>query len=79
MTPDGAFVYVTNENSGTMSKISAASNSAVATISVGALPKGVAISADGLSVFVIADSMLKQFHVATDAPVSVFASYRGAG
>jgi len=72
VTPDGAFVYVTNENSGTMSKISTASNSVVATISVGSLPKGVAVSADGSSVFVIAGSMLKQFNVATNAPVRAY-------
>lgn len=72
VTPDGAFVYVTNENSGTMSKISAASHTVVATINVGTLPNGVAVSADGSAVFVIASSTLKQFNVATDAPVRAY-------
>lgn len=73
VTPDGAFVYVTNGNSGTMSKISAASNSVVATIPVGSLPKGVAVSPDGTAVFVIADNALKQFSVATNTPIRVYA------
>lgn len=71
VTPDGAFVYVTND-SGPMSKISAASHTVVAAIPVGASPRGVAVSADGSSVFVIADSMLKQFGVATNAFVRAY-------
>jgi YVTN family beta-propeller protein len=45
-TPDGTRAYVTNQNSGNVSVIDTASNKVVATIPVGHLPDGVAITSD---------------------------------
>ncbi len=44
ITPDGAFAYVTNFNSNDVSVIATASNTVVATVPVGTLPTGVAIT-----------------------------------
>jgi YVTN family beta-propeller protein len=53
ITPDGAFAYVTNHFSATVSVIETASNIVVATVAVGALaPRGVAITPDGAFVYV---------------------------
>jgi uncharacterized repeat protein (TIGR01451 family)/uncharacterized repeat protein (TIGR02543 family) len=52
VTPDGAFVYVTNQNSDTVSVIDTASNTVTDTIPVGAQPFGVAVTPDGAFVYV---------------------------
>ncbi len=52
ITPDGAFAYVTNGNSGTVSVIETASNTVVATVRVGIRPAGVAITPDGAFAYV---------------------------
>jgi len=54
ITPDGAFAYVTNSGSDSVSVISTASNSVVATVplAVGSKPRGIAISPDGQTAWV---------------------------
>ena len=56
ITPDGAFAYVTNFSSGTVSVIETASNTviatATATVGVDTLPFGVAITPDGAFAYV---------------------------
>jgi YVTN family beta-propeller protein len=54
ITPDGAFAYVTNSGSDSVSVISTASNSVVATVplAVGSIPRGIAISPDGQTAWV---------------------------
>jgi YVTN family beta-propeller protein len=51
VTPDGKFVYVANPNN-SVSVIDTASNTIVKTISVGMSPAGVAVSPDGVNVYV---------------------------
>src|SRR5208283_1014230 len=53
-TPDGKHVYVTNEfdSPGTVSVIDAATNTVVATVQVGAVPIGVAITPTGTRAYV---------------------------
>ena len=52
VTPDGAFVYITNRGSNTVSVIASASNTVVATVPVGNNPRGVAVTPDGAFVYV---------------------------
>ena len=52
MTPDGAFVYVANPGSNTVSVIATASNSVTASVPVGLSPIGVAVTPDGAFVYV---------------------------
>jgi YVTN family beta-propeller protein len=52
VSPDGARLYVTNFGSGTVSVVDAATNTVTETITVGAVPVAVAMSADGSYVFV---------------------------
>ncbi len=52
ITSDGAFAYVTNRDSGTVSVIATATNTVVATVGVGTLPFGVAITPDGAFAYV---------------------------
>ncbi|CAB4823275.1 unannotated protein [freshwater metagenome] len=52
MSPDGLSVWVTNLNSGTVSRISTTAPYAVTSITVGLDPLFVAVSPDGLSVWV---------------------------
>jgi YVTN family beta-propeller protein len=44
ITPDGAFAYVANKDSNTVSVIDTATNTVVATVPVGSAPIGVAIT-----------------------------------
>src|SRR5271167_883174 len=46
------FVYITNSGSSTVSVIDAASNTVVATVTVGSGPTGVAITPDGTQAYV---------------------------
>lgn len=48
VTPDGATVYVTNLDGGTLSVIDAATNVVTKTVAVGIHPNGLAITADGV-------------------------------
>ncbi len=52
VTPDGTLAYVTNLGSNNVSVIDTASNSVIATVSVGTAPYGIAISPDGSLVYV---------------------------
>jgi YVTN family beta-propeller protein len=52
VTPNGAYVYVTNDDSGTVSVISTATNTVTATVNVGSEPEGVAVSPSGAYVYV---------------------------
>ena len=47
VTPDGAFVYVTNNFSNNVSVIRTSDNTVVATVAVGNGPRGVAVTPDG--------------------------------
>jgi YVTN family beta-propeller protein len=47
------FGYVPNANSNTVSVIDTTSNSVVATVAVGAYPRGVALSPDGSRAYVV--------------------------
>ncbi len=53
ITPDGAYVYVTNEFGGNkVSVINTSSNTVVATVSVGNNPMDVAVTPDGAYAYV---------------------------
>ncbi|PXY32128.1 serine/threonine-protein kinase [Prauserella muralis] len=52
VSPDGARVYVTNSEAGTVSVLAAGDGRVVATVDVGAEPGGVAVSPDGAVVYV---------------------------
>jgi YVTN family beta-propeller protein len=52
LSPDGAWVYVANTTSNTVSVISTATSSLVATVEVGIEPVGIAVRPDGLEVWV---------------------------
>ncbi|WP_405583027.1 Ig-like domain repeat protein [Streptomyces sp. NBC_01190] len=52
VTPSGLSGYVTNEDDNTVSVISTATNTVIATIPVGSVPFWAAVSPDGLSVYV---------------------------
>ena len=54
ITPEGAFVYVANFLAGIVSVIEAASNTVVATVSVGSTRFGVAVTPDGAFTYVAA-------------------------
>jgi YVTN family beta-propeller protein len=47
ITPDGAFAYVTNSGSNSVSVINIATNTVTATIPVGIFPQGIAILVKG--------------------------------
>jgi YVTN family beta-propeller protein len=61
ITPDGKYVYVTNDYSGTFYVIATASNTVVATAAVGVGPEGVAISPDG-AYAIVANAGSYRFH-----------------
>lgn len=52
-SPDGRWVYVANEGSGTVSIIDTASNAVVATIPVGPNPRHAAVTPDGTRLYVV--------------------------
>ena len=52
ITPDGAFAYVVINNFDVVSVIETASNTVVATVTVGVRPVGVAITPDGAFAYV---------------------------
>jgi gliding motility-associated-like protein len=52
VTPDGKFLYVTNNVANTVSVVNLISNAVIAVIPVGAYPFGVAISRDGTKAYV---------------------------
>jgi YVTN family beta-propeller protein len=52
VNPAGTSVYVANRGSNTISVIETATNTVVATVSVGANPFGVAVTPDGTRVYV---------------------------
>ena len=57
ITPDGAFAYVANSVSNTVSVIATATNTVVATVAgVGSMPSGVAITPDGAFAYVGANA-----------------------
>jgi YVTN family beta-propeller protein len=52
VTPNGAYVYVTNNNDNTVSVISTTNNTVTATVAVGNGPEGVAVTPNGEYVYV---------------------------
>jgi YVTN family beta-propeller protein len=52
VSPDGAYIFVVNENANTISVINAASQALIKTIPVGALPRWIACTPDGSQAFV---------------------------
>ena len=52
VTPNGAYVYVTNEGSDTVSVISTATNTVTATVTVGSGPNGVAVTPNGAYAYI---------------------------
>jgi YVTN family beta-propeller protein len=52
VTPDGKYVYVSNQVSNSVSVIDTASNTVVKTVLVGTSPAGVAVTPDGVHVYV---------------------------
>lgn len=78
-TPDGRFVYVANQGTEaepdeTVSVIDVGSGAVVKTITTGKGAHGVAVSSDGLSVFVtnIVDGTVSEISVATQSVVRLF-------
>lgn len=69
VSPDGLNVYVTAQNSNTVSVVSTTTNAVVRTISLGFLPAGIAISSDGATLFV-ADYFGGQVHALTTTGTS---------
>ena len=65
------FAYVANSNSGTVSVIDTATNTAVATIPVGNVPLGVAVTPDGTHVYVanVNDNTVSVIRTATNTVV----------
>jgi len=51
-TPDGAYVYVTNDLNSSVSVISTATNTVSATVTVGNQPSGLAVTPDGTYAYV---------------------------
>ena len=74
ITPDGAFAYVANFNSGDVSVIETASNTVVATVPVGGWPVGVAITPDGAFVYVTNEESgnVSVIETATNTEVATF-------
>jgi YVTN family beta-propeller protein len=52
ITPNGAFAYTANAAASTVSVISTATNTVIATVPVGTVPHGVAITPDGAFAYV---------------------------
>ena len=71
VTPNGALVYVTNENDNTVSVIDTSTNSVIKTIPVGSYPIGVAVSPDGAYAYVanFGDGTVSTISTATNAVV----------
>ena len=53
VTPNGAYAYVANDDSGTVSVISTATNKVTATITVGSSPYDVAVTPNGTYAYVV--------------------------
>jgi len=53
ISPDGKYLYVTNNNSGTVSKVDAATGNVLKSVSTGSQPRSMAISSDGRAVYVV--------------------------
>ena len=56
ITPDGAFAYVTNSSSNSVSVIDTATETEIATVPVGSSSPGVAITPDGTKAYVTNNS-----------------------
>ena len=59
VTPNGAYAYVTNYGSDTVSVISTATNTVTATITVGSYPLGVAVTPNGAYAYVTNNSAVR--------------------
>ena len=55
ITPDGKFIYVSNEDAGTATVLDLSDGKSVATVKVGAEPEGVKITPDGKEVWVTSE------------------------
>jgi len=71
LSPDGATAYVANANDNTLSVITTATDTVVATVPVGALPYGVAAAPSGAAVYVtgFGDDVLSVVDAATNRVV----------
>lgn len=68
---DGTRVYISNYNGGTVSVINTETDSKITDISIGGLyPKGMAISPDGLKLYVISQNYLKIINTSTNTVAS---------
>src|SRR5215216_2102790 len=56
ITPNGRWLYASNEDAGTASVIDAQSHAVVSTLVVGIEPEGVAVSPDGKWVYITAET-----------------------
>jgi YVTN family beta-propeller protein/VCBS repeat-containing protein len=81
VSPNGSFVYVTNEDSGTVSVINTASNAVTATIPVGSAPFGVALSPDGSLAYVTnaGAGTVSVINTATNAVITTVPVFGPAG
>jgi len=82
INPAGTFAYVTNQNSGNVSKIDLATDTVVKTINVGTTPMGVAINPAGTFGYVVnyGLSTVSKINLATDAvttPITVGSGPQG--
>jgi len=82
INPAGTFAYVTNQNSGNVSKIDLATDTVVKTINVGTTPMGVAINPAGTFGYVVnyGLSTVSKIDLATDAvttPITVGSGPQG--
>ena len=59
VTPNGAYAYVTNDGSSTVSVISTATNTVTATVTVGNTPYGVAVTPNGAYAYVTNEAAIR--------------------
>ena len=70
VSPDGAIVYVTNEEDNTVSVINAQTNRVAATIAVGSRPAATAASLDGSRVYVVNTSSVSVIDTSSNVVVA---------
>jgi len=75
ITPNGAFAYVANANSNSVSVIDTASNTVTDTVAVGIIPEGIAITPNGTFAYVTNDisNTVSVINTASNAVVATVA------